>query len=217
MAINCRRIISCSLDYNIRWSTVKHSIAGIKTITLLSTDFPKCVAICCCVDHLGIMVTYRNDVHHRYLIKIQQYTFVSCDKLVLPLSWRLQILYNPTMHVSRFIIGLICYAFVFAINSSLHSYLVVDLSDHDKVAQDVVFYYMSNACGRLVGVMSGGALYTFYAVDSLGDTHANSLSFTACLWGSAVLAGASTIFATSTRKSPPTDAEELNPITSCQR
>ena len=60
-------------------------------------------------------------------------------------------------------------------------------ADHDKVAQDVGFYKMSNACGRLVGVMSGGALSSFYSVDSGGDTHANSLSFTACLWDGGVL------------------------------
>lgn len=59
------------------------------------------------------------------------------------------------------IIGLILFGIIFAINSALHSYLILAYSHHDKVAMNVGFYYMSNAGGRLVGtVLSGWAYQT---------------------------------------------------------
>jgi hypothetical protein len=57
--------------------------------------------------------------------------------------------------------GLAAYCFVFAVNSSVHSYLIVRYSEGDKVAMNVGFYYMANALGRLVGTLASGALYTF--------------------------------------------------------
>lgn len=85
------------------------------------------------------------------------------------------------------IIGLFLNAFIFAMNSSLHSYLVVELSDHDKVAQDVGFYYMSNALGRLTGSLLGGVLYSFYSIDSSAfNRAARSESLAACLWASGI-------------------------------
>lgn len=50
---------------------------------------------------------------------------------------------------------------IFAINSSIHSYLVVKYARGDKVAVDVGFYYMSNALGRLFGSIGSGILYTY--------------------------------------------------------
>ena len=59
------------------------------------------------------------------------------------------------------IIGLILFGIVFAINSAIHSYLILAYSHHDKVAMNVGFYYMSNAGGRLAGtVLSGWAYQT---------------------------------------------------------
>ena len=52
---------------------------------------------------------------------------------------------------------------VFAVNSAIHSYLIVRYSAGDKVAADVGFYYMSNAVGRFVGTLVSGALYQFAA------------------------------------------------------
>jgi len=57
------------------------------------------------------------------------------------------------------IIGLILFGIVFAINSAVHSYLILAYSDHDKVAMNVGFYYMANAGGRLVGTMISGWAY----------------------------------------------------------
>ncbi|MBU3704491.1 MAG: organoarsenical effux MFS transporter ArsJ, partial [Ilumatobacteraceae bacterium] len=55
--------------------------------------------------------------------------------------------------------GLIVFGVVFAMNSSLHSYLVLAFSDDDEVALDVGFYYSANAAGRLVGTLLSGLLY----------------------------------------------------------
>ena len=57
------------------------------------------------------------------------------------------------------ITGLILFGIVFAINSAVHSYLILAYSDHDKVAMNVGFYYMANAGGRLTGTMISGWAY----------------------------------------------------------
>jgi hypothetical protein len=57
--------------------------------------------------------------------------------------------------------GLILFGVVFAINSAVHSYLILAYADHDRVSMNVGFYYMANAGGRLVGtVLSGWAYQT---------------------------------------------------------
>lgn len=55
--------------------------------------------------------------------------------------------------------GLTLFGLVFAINSAVHSYLILDYTEGDKVALNVGFYYMSNAGGRLVGCLLSGLLY----------------------------------------------------------
>lgn len=67
-----------------------------------------------------------------------------------------------------FSIAIISFAIIFAINSSIHSFLVVKYAKSDKVAVSIGFYYMSNACGRLFGTIGSGFLYT-YVGDYLGD------------------------------------------------
>jgi len=57
------------------------------------------------------------------------------------------------------IVGVVIFAFVFAINSAVHSYLIVAWSEKDKVAMNVGFYYMANAAGRLVGTVLSGLVY----------------------------------------------------------
>jgi len=57
------------------------------------------------------------------------------------------------------IVGLILFGTVFAINSAVHSYLILAYSDHDKVAMNVGFYYMANAGGRLTGTILSGWAY----------------------------------------------------------
>ena len=55
--------------------------------------------------------------------------------------------------------GLMLFAIVFAINSAIHSYLILAYTDHDNVTMDVGFYYMANAAGRLTGTVLSGYLY----------------------------------------------------------
>ena len=55
--------------------------------------------------------------------------------------------------------GSALFGVVFAINSSVHSYLILAYSDGDKVAMNVGFYYMANAGGRLVGTLLSGVLF----------------------------------------------------------
>lgn len=57
------------------------------------------------------------------------------------------------------VVGLLVFGVVFAVNSSLHSYLVLAYSDEDKVTADVGFYYMANAAGRLLGCAVSGLTY----------------------------------------------------------
>ncbi len=57
------------------------------------------------------------------------------------------------------IVGLLIFGAVFAINSAVHSYLIVSWSDHDRVSMNVGFYYMANAGGRLAGTVLSGWVY----------------------------------------------------------
>lgn len=57
------------------------------------------------------------------------------------------------------VIGLGIFGFVFAVNSSVHSFLILAYTDSDKVALNVGFYYMANAGGRLLGTVASGLLY----------------------------------------------------------
>jgi predicted MFS family arabinose efflux permease len=60
---------------------------------------------------------------------------------------------------SVLIVGLILFGIVFAINSAVHSYLILAYSDQEKVAMNVGFYYMANAGGRLAGTILSGWAY----------------------------------------------------------
>ncbi|TEW53301.1 organoarsenical effux MFS transporter ArsJ [Psychromonas sp. RZ22] len=66
-------------------------------------------------------------------------------------------------------VGLLIFGAIFAINSSLHSYLIISYAKEDGVSLDVGFYYMANAMGRLVGTVLSGWVY-------------QEAGFAACLW-----------------------------------
>jgi hypothetical protein len=57
------------------------------------------------------------------------------------------------------IAGLLAFGFVFAINSSVHSYLILAFGSADRITRDVGFYYMANAAGRLIGTLLSGVSY----------------------------------------------------------
>ena len=60
--------------------------------------------------------------------------------------------------------GLFVFGFLFAINSSLHSFLILAFTRTDRVTMDVGVYYMSNAAGRLIGTLLSGLSYQFYGL-----------------------------------------------------
>jgi hypothetical protein len=77
--------------------------------------------------------------------------------------------------------GLLLFGVLFAINSSLHSYLIVSYANSDGVSLDVGFYYMANALGRLLGTLLSGWVFQQAGMGSEG--------LAACLWiSSAMLA-----------------------------
>ncbi|MGV6849724.1 MAG: organoarsenical effux MFS transporter ArsJ [Marinibacterium sp.] len=55
--------------------------------------------------------------------------------------------------------GLLIFGFVFAVNSAVHSYLILAFTRFERVTMDVGFYYMSNAAGRLLGTLLSGLSY----------------------------------------------------------
>jgi len=73
--------------------------------------------------------------------------------------------------------GLGLFGVVFALSSSVHSYLVLAYSDGDKVALNVGFYYMANAGGRLAGTLLSGIVY-------------GAAGLPGCLWASVAFAAA---------------------------
>jgi predicted MFS family arabinose efflux permease len=78
-------------------------------------------------------------------------------------------------------IGLLLFGVVFAINSAVHSFLILAYSDHDRVAMNVGFYYMANAGGRLAGTVLSGWVYQTQGLEG-------------CLWWSAAFVVAAGLF-----------------------
>lgn len=98
--------------------------------------------------------------------------------------------YPPVLTI---IVGLGIYGFIFAINSSIHSYLILAYGRRDQITMDVGFYYMANAAGRLAGTILSGLLYQVGGL--LG-----------CLIGSLVFVGLSWLLAT---RLPEVETSEL--------
>jgi predicted MFS family arabinose efflux permease len=74
------------------------------------------------------------------------------------------------------VVGLAVFGLVFAVISSLHSYLILAYAGSEKAAEDVGFYYAANAAGRLIGILLSGILMQTGGLQ-------------ACLWGSAAMLG----------------------------
>ena len=91
------------------------------------------------------------------------------------------------------ITGLVIFAFIFAINSAVHSFLILDYSSHEQVSVDVGFYYMANASGRLLGTVLSGWVFQIWGL-------------AACLWVSAAFILLTTLIS----KGLPTRKQELS-------
>jgi predicted MFS family arabinose efflux permease len=63
------------------------------------------------------------------------------------------------------VVGLALFGVVFAVNSALHSYLILAFSEHDGVTVNVGFYYMANAAGRLLGTLVSGLAYQWQGIE----------------------------------------------------
>ncbi len=77
------------------------------------------------------------------------------------------------------VIGLIIFGFIFAMNSSTHSYLILAYSDNEKVSLNVGYYYMANAAGRLFGTLLSGLLFMLGKNATIGMQY--------CLYTSSIL------------------------------
>jgi len=78
------------------------------------------------------------------------------------------------------IAGLLIFGALFAVDSSLHSYLIVSYTSEDGVSLDVGFYYMTNAMGKLIGTVLSGWVYQVAGLE-------------ACLWVSSSFLGLATL------------------------
>ena len=79
--------------------------------------------------------------------------------------------------------GLAIFGVVFAMNSSIHSYMILAYTEAEDVSLNVGFYYMANAAGRLLGTVLSGALFMVGGLQ-------------ACLWSSALLVAAAWLMST---------------------
>ncbi|SFL09143.1 organoarsenical effux MFS transporter ArsJ [Falsiroseomonas stagni] len=96
---------------------------------------------------------------------------------LVPLALTGALLAGVTAPALVVVAGLALFGFVFAVNSSLHSYLVLAYAGSEKAAEDVGFYYAANATGRFGGILLSGLLY-------------GSGGLPACLAGSAAMLAA---------------------------
>jgi MFS family permease len=88
--------------------------------------------------------------------------------------------------------GLCLFGVIFAVNSSVHSYLILAYAGSEKAAEDVGFYYAANAAGRFMGTLLSGLFYQFGGIS-------------ACLIGSALMLATCWI---ATQALPPTAAAQ---------
>jgi hypothetical protein len=101
---------------------------------------------------------------------------------------------TTTITTTILVVGLMVFGGVFAINSAVHSYLIVAWSSHERVAMNVGFYYMANAGGRLTGTVLSGLIYQWQGLQG-------------CLWGSSVMLLAATLL--SVKLAPPSQASSV--------
>ncbi len=86
--------------------------------------------------------------------------------MIIPLLIALLMQQFPSYQASILLLGLCVFGFVFAINSSIHSYLIVSFAELENTSVDVGFYYSANAAGRLFGTLLSGVIYQKYGMMS---------------------------------------------------
>lgn len=93
---------------------------------------------------------------------------------IVPALIAVALAFNPPDPTLVLVVGLAVFGVAFAVNSSVHSYLVLAYAGSEKAAEDVGFYYAANAAGRFIGILASGFLYQFGGIY-------------ACLLGSALM------------------------------
>ncbi len=78
---------------------------------------------------------------------------------LVPIALALAVTFSVPQLTWVVVIGLGVFGFAFAVNSSVHSYLILAYAGSEKAAEDVGFYYAANAMGRLIGTLLSGVLY----------------------------------------------------------
>ncbi|MEM5529951.1 organoarsenical effux MFS transporter ArsJ [Gammaproteobacteria bacterium AS21] len=112
----------------------------------------------------------------------------ACYLSTVPAIIALALYYDIYIQYSL-MIGLMIFGAIFAINSSLHSYLIVSYAKEDGVSLDVGFYYMANAMGRLIGTLLSGWVYQQYGL-------------IACLWISSAFIAIAVLLSAQLRQLP---------------
>ncbi|MGB3278494.1 MAG: organoarsenical effux MFS transporter ArsJ [Pseudorhodobacter sp.] len=82
--------------------------------------------------------------------------------LIVPVMLALLVWLTPEASwvlTATLMLGLLAFGGIFAVNSALHSYLILSFTNAERVTMDVGFYYMSNAAGRLLGTLLSGLAY----------------------------------------------------------
>ncbi|MDX1796027.1 MAG: organoarsenical effux MFS transporter ArsJ [Hydrogenovibrio sp.] len=82
---------------------------------------------------------------------------------IIPVAMTVMMGWHPAEVI---IIGLLIFGVVFALNSAVHSYLIVSFADQEGASKDVGFYYMANAGGRLLGTVLSGATYQWGGMEA---------------------------------------------------
>lgn len=78
---------------------------------------------------------------------------------VIPIGLAILVAMKPPQLEWIVVIGLGLFGIAFAVNSSVHSYLILAYAGSEKAAEDVGFYYAANALGRFFGTLFSGLLY----------------------------------------------------------
>ena len=94
--------------------------------------------------------------------------------LIVPVALAVGLSLAPPRPDLILVAGLCLFGVIFAVNSSVHSYLILAYAGSEKAAEDVGFYYAANAAGRFAGTLLSGLLYQWGGIQ-------------ACLIGSAAM------------------------------
>ncbi len=90
----------------------------------------------------------------------------SLGLMLIPFALALALSIGPPRPDLILVVGLCLFGAAFAVNSSVHSYLILAYAGSEKAAEDVGFYYAANAAGRFSGTLLSGILYQFGGIQA---------------------------------------------------